>query len=76
MAVCDVKDAMQAFLQNEFEDPHWEDKTIKGLKLGHHFWQHVAKGAKKSKELGHYQTFVTFSLHIGEQYGDKIMVVT
>mmetsp|Transcript_1670 Transcript_1670/g.1840 ORF Transcript_1670/g.1840 Transcript_1670/m.1840 type:complete len:107 (-) Transcript_1670:35-355(-) len=67
---CDVEDAMQAFLMNEFMDPHRDDTTIKGLKLGRRFWRAVAMGAKKSDEIGHYKTFVTFSLNIGEHYGE------
>ena len=72
---CDVEDAMQAFLQNEFMDPHRDDTTIKGLKLGRRFWRFVAKGANKSDEFGHIQTFVTFSINIGKHYGKKIKVV-
>jgi hypothetical protein len=73
--VCDVEDAMQDFLQNEFLDPHQEDKTKRGLKLGRRFWRCVAKGPKKNEKEGYYKTFITFSLNIGEHYGDTIKVV-
>ena len=48
---------------------------MKGLKLGRRFWRHVAKGAKKNDKIGHYKTFVTFSLDIGKHYSEKIKVV-
>ena len=73
--VCYVEDAMQYILQNEFVDPHREDKTKMGLKLGRRFWRHVAMGAKKSEVAGYYKTFITFSLNIGEHYSDTIKVV-
>ena len=72
--VCDVEDAMQAYLHDEFIDPHHQDGT-KGLKLGRRFWRHVAMGPKKNAVIGHYKTFVTFSLDIGKHFGEKIKVV-
>jgi hypothetical protein len=73
--VCNVEDAMQDFLQNEFVDPQQEDKTKKGLKLGRRFWRYVAKGPKRNGKEGYYKTFITFSLNIGEHYDNTIKVV-
>ena len=64
--VCYVEDALQEFLQHKFNDNGRD-----GLILGRRFWRHVAKGDKTHKENGHYKTFVTFSVNIGDYYGEN-----
>ena len=64
--VCSVEDALQKFLQYKFIDNGHD-----GLRLGRRFWRHVAMGDKTHKEAGHYKTFVTFSVNIGDYYGDN-----
>jgi len=64
--VCSVEDALQNFLQHKFiDDGHT------GLRLGRRFWRHVAMGPKTHTEAGHYKTFVTFSVNIGDYYGEN-----
>ena len=64
--VCSVEDALQKFLQYKFIDNGHD-----GLRLGRRFWRHVAMGPKTHIEAGHYKTFVTFSVNIGDYYGDN-----
>jgi hypothetical protein len=64
--VCYVEDALQEFLQHKFKD-----NGLDGLRLGRRFWRHVAMGDKTHKEYGHYKTFVTFSVNIGDYYGEN-----
>ena len=64
--VCLVEDALQNFLQYTFEDDGHDE-----LRLGRRFWRHVAMGDKTHKEAGHYKTFMTFSVNIGDYYGQN-----
>jgi hypothetical protein len=64
--VCYVEDALQEFLQHKFKDNGHD-----GLRLGRRFWRHVAMGDKTHKEYGHYKTFMTFSVNIGDYYGEN-----
>jgi hypothetical protein len=64
--VCSVEDALQNFLQHKFKDNGHD-----GLRLGRRFWRHVAMGDKTHNENGHYKTFVTFSVNIGDCYGEN-----
>ena len=64
--VCSVEDALQKFLQYKFIDNGHD-----GLRLGRRFWRHVAMGPKTHIEAGHYKTFVTFSVNIGDYYGEN-----
>jgi hypothetical protein len=68
--VCFVEDAIQNFLQFEFE----EKDGHKGLRLGRHFWRWPAMGDMKHTKDGHYKTFVTFSADIGQHYGQDVKV--
>jgi hypothetical protein len=64
--VCSVEHALQKFLQHIFIDNGHD-----GLRLGRRFWRHVAMGDKTHNEAGHYKTFVTFSVNIGDFDGEN-----